>query len=248
MLASVLAGVFLLGLPACKLLKSSGGADGGGGGGFGLGALIDLVGFEGEIDFSVSIGSTPVAIPSTKMTLLVKGQRMAYDVGTMRIVVDGAGKKAYVVNDAAKEYTVSDTSSAPKAATPPTPAKVTKTSTHDKVAGLDCEIWNVSEGTNDIEVCAARGLSFVGLGMAFGGFAGAGASDWMSAVGNAGYFPLRAVGRASTGAELWRIEVTRMDKKSVPDTKFAIPPGYTDRTVPVVPVTPAAKSKPATPF
>lgn len=242
--ALALAAVF--GASGCsKLSGSKAGADGGASSGpFGFGALVDLVAFEGEIEFSISISSGLAA--TTKMVFLAKGQKLAYEIGltpgSTRIVMDGGSKKMYVINDAAKEYT---TTSMAASATPAATAKpkVTKTSRRDKVSGYECEIWDVADGPRTLEVCAARGMSFLGLGLAFGGLTGMSSdpAGWASAIGDAGYFPLRALERAATGAELWRYEVTRIDKKSIPEAKVSVPPGYVDKTVPVVPVGPGPR-------
>jgi hypothetical protein len=242
---AALATAAVLGASGCgKLTGSRAGADGGASSGpFGFGALVDLVAFEGEIEFSIGISGLPT---KTKMVFLAKGQKLAYEVGappsSTRIVMDGASKKMYVINDAAREYTASNmvVSATPAATATP---KVTKTSRRDKVSGYECEIWDVTEGARTLEVCAARGMSFLGLGLAFGGLTGMNSepAGWASAIGDAGYFPLRAVERAATGAEMWRYEVTRIEKKSVPEAKLSVPPGYVDKTVPVVPM-PGARS------
>jgi hypothetical protein len=211
----------------------------------GLSTLINLVGFEGEIEFSIGLGgSLGLKMAPMKMSFLAKGQRLAYDMGSlgssgMRVLIDGSERKAYMINDTAKEYTASDLAPvASSASTAAAPApKITKTSTRDRVAGYDCEVWNIVEGTRTIEVCAARGLSFLGLGLAFGNVT-RGATGWASALASAGYFPMRALERDASGADIWRYEVSRVDKKSVPEAKISLPPGYVDKTVPIVPVAP----------
>jgi hypothetical protein len=213
----------------------------------GIGRLIDLVGFEGEIEFGLGYGlAAGTTMSPFKMTILAKGQRFAYELGAAmppgsRLVVDGSARKAYIVDDAAKEFTATDLSTTVSAssATPAPAPTVTRTKTRDKIAGYECEVWHVTEGARTIDVCAARGLAFVGIGLALGSVARA-TSGWASTVASAGYFPMRAVERHAGGAELWRYEVTRIDKKSIPEAKVSIPAGYADRTVPIVPVVPSA--------
>lgn len=256
---ALLAALWLPGA-ACKGVGTSAAGDAGASAGPsipGLGTLIDLVGFEGEIELSIGLGSSAgLKMAPLTMTLLARGQRIAYDMGPVlsggsRIVVDGGERKAYFINDKAAEYTVTDlgatTGTTTGTATTSTAAapKITKGRGRDRIAGYDCEVWEVTEGSHTVEVCAARGLSFLGIGLAFGNIT-RGASGWASAIASAGYFPMRAVERDTAGAEVWRCEVTRIDKKSVPEAKVSVPAGYVDRTVPVVPVAP--KSTTAAPM
>jgi hypothetical protein len=46
-------------------------------------------------------------------------------------------------------------------------------------------------------------------------------------------FPLRVVMRDPSGAPIVKMEATRIEKKSVPDSELAIPAGYTKTTSPI---------------
>ena len=52
-------------------------------------------------------------------------------------------------------------------------------------------------------------------------------SSWMAGVLDGKHFPLRFIGYGKDGTtEESRAEVTKIDKKPVPDTSFQVPPGY----------------------
>ncbi|HEX7602854.1 MAG TPA: DUF4412 domain-containing protein [Polyangiaceae bacterium] len=232
-LAVLALGSAVLFTAGCKGLRSSP-ADGGtsGGGGF-MSALATLVGFEGEIDFSITMpgpASTTLKMKGDKMRMEFGGIAGAAAGTSGATIVDGAAKKTYTLMPATKEYLETDLSalpsSPPAAGTPK--AKATNTGRTDKVAGYSCDIWTItSPGLKvDSELCVAHGLTFLAMGV--GPFAGLGTGGdaWGEAL-NGGGFPLRMRVFDTPGHEMMHMEATRVEKKSEPDSLFEIPAGYT---------------------
>ncbi len=222
-----------LGITGCKGLRSSGGDGGTTGGGF-FSTLASLVGFEGEIDLAIAMpGLSGSAITTT---LKLKGKKMRMDYGgtgalaamTMGIIYDGETKKSYTLMPATHTYTETDLSKTPT--TPPTtgPKPIAKkTGTSDKIAGYECENWIVTTpgSPNANELCVAHGLTFYAMG--FGPFASFGSNDAWGGALDGGGFPLRMRMLDGTGKETMRMEATRIERKSEPDSDFEIPKGYT---------------------
>jgi hypothetical protein len=181
--------------------------------------------FEGEITMNVTEAGKP---PHT-ITYDVKGTKMRFDspaeqsgpMGGGYVIFDTTNKKMTAVNDAKKSAFIMDVNAmgaqnpamAQAAQTKPNVEKTGKT---DTVAGYSCEIWHVSDEKGSGDVCVAKGISFPKLGR--------GAPSWQSMLEDG--FPLRAVMNDSTGKEKDRMEVTKIDKKSLDDSRFEVPAGY----------------------
>jgi len=243
-LAVLALGSAVLFTAGCKGLRSSS-ADGGTSAGSGfMSALATLVGFEGEIDLSITMpglsgmGLTKGA-PGSATTLKMKGDKMRMEFGGIAgiavgtagaTIVDGAAKKTYTLMPATKQYMETDLSTLP-ASTPAAgapKAKATNTGRTDKVAGYSCDIWTVtSPGTPiDSEICVAHGLTFLAMGVGPFAALGGGGDGWGEALSGGG-FPLRMRIFDSPGHEMMHMEATRVEKKSEPDSLFEIPAGYT---------------------
>src|SRR5262249_19651360 len=98
----------------------------------------------------------------------------------MWMLVDPPQKKMYAVTDAEKKAIVFDldkmaddmkkmsgrggpsTPSAPSLPQKP-PPKISKTGKMDKVAGYECEIWEIEEENKKISLCAAKGITWFDL-------------------------------------------------------------------------------------
>ena len=115
----------------------------------------------------------------------------------------------------------------------PTPAttaaanssKVTRTGKHETIAGYDCEDWDIAtdNGTHTT-CCVATGLAFFDFQAM--SHAGGGAPAWIDELRGKNGFPLRAVTTGSDGKETTRMEVTKVEKKSVDDAQFVVPADY----------------------
>jgi hypothetical protein len=158
------------------------------------------------------------------------------------IIIDPAQKKGWLLVPPQKMAMVIDFDKAkamkgqipglpgaPKGATPTappipsTPPKIEKTGKKDVVAGYSCEIWNITHEGKRAEICVAEGITWVDLsdlGMGNPELAIA------AVAGDANRFPLRLVSYDAAGAEETRMQATKIDKKSLDDARFIVPPDY----------------------
>jgi len=254
-LCGALLGVVLLSaLPSCAKLKaaithSDGGAsstdpsDN---------PLAILNGFEGQIDLMAKgkMGSGEAPITTS---LYVKSDKIRADFpenmkGTEAFGGKGYGvykvaeKKIYIVSDPQKQVLVIDLNrsgeqfkglgsrptvpSGPKTPSAPSgpPTKVTKTGKFDTVAGYKCEYWDITSDHKEGTMCIAQqGVSWFSLPIT--GIPTEHA--WVAEIMDGKHFPLRFIGFEKDGVtENGRIEVTKIDKKTVAETQFEWPPTY----------------------
>jgi hypothetical protein len=198
-----------------------------------------------------SAGSPPEDMP---LALFVKSGKLRVDLpekltqggpaaslgAKAYAIFDSAAKKAYIVSDARKEVIVIDLEKSgeqfkgmARPTTPhgpggapanETPPKVTKTGKYDTVAGYKCENWDIASDHREGRACVAQeGVSWLSLPLT--GIPTEHA--WMLELLDGKHFPLRFVGYSKDGAtEEGRIEVTKIDKKTLQASEFEYPPTY----------------------
>ena len=185
-------------------------------------------GFEGEIAMRVTRGSAP---PS-EMIFEAKGPAVRLDLtGTdgqkSHAIVRADGKPVLVV-DAQKAWMDLDMTKAGAAVAEADPSgkpTVDKTGKHEKIAGRDCEVWNVKHGSGaHTETCIAEGLAAFDFGALL---PGAAPPSTGNEVHEKRLFPLRSVEYGADGKETSRMEVVRIEEKKVDASAFEIPEGYT---------------------
>ncbi len=189
-------------------------------------SLASVVSFEGEIDMSVS--SPRAALGSTAIKIEMKGPKSRAEAGlagfTMVSITDADAKKTWTLEPMTHSYTETDLG-ALAAAKPKVTAR--KTGRSDKVAGRDCDVYEIDDpsgATGHTEFCMASGLTMMALGLSgpFAMFAKDG--TWGDVLSHG--FPLRMVMRDASGAPFMTMEATRIERRSVPDSEFEIPAGY----------------------
>jgi hypothetical protein len=245
---------FVLALGGCSKLLSSVGIGGSDGGAAGSAAGLSLAGMEGEIDIAAT-GKDPGKPDKTiNVAMQVKGNKFRADLpsgiegaeklGKVYGIVDTDAKKAFIVIDNQKEVVEIDLNTigdqvksmkppsrptAPGQAEPPKyPPKVTKTGKTDTVAGFSCEIWEIQNtepgDKSKADVCVAQ------QGVSWFHFPMTGAPAEYAALGelvDGSHFPLRAVATGKDGVtESGRVEVTKVDKKTLDPNLFVPPPTY----------------------
>jgi hypothetical protein len=207
-------------------------------------------GFEGEVDFVYTAKEDPGAAP-VPATILVKGSKARVNIppelakaasspfaAGAYVILDGDAKKLYAVLDARKEVVVLDLNRAGEdmKSLPPSqpgehgdsqrpPTKITRTGQYDTVAGYKCENWIVTSDHKEATLCVAeQGFSwfnFPASGMP-------GDRQWASELLDGKHFPLRFVAYETDGAtEKSKVEITKLEKKDVPDAELQYPPTYT---------------------
>jgi hypothetical protein len=215
----------------------------------GLGAF--LTGFEGEID--ALFKEAGPAGKSANVAVFVKAGKLRFEVPEglgqgpammlgpkAYVIFDSPGKKIDVVADSRKEVIVIDLEKSgqdlkgvgappsaphgPQAAPQGPPTKLTKTGKSDTVAGYSCDLWDITSDHREGTVCVAQeGASWFSIPLT--GIPTEHA--WAVELLDGKHFPLRFVGYDKDGAtEKTRVEVTKIDKKTLPPTEFEYPPTY----------------------
>lgn len=110
---------------------------------------------------------------------------------------------------------------------PSQPPTVEKTGKTDVVAGYTCEIWKVTSDGKRSEICAAEGITWIDIGDL--GLSSPEISV-AAVTSGANRFPLRVVFFDAANKrgveEEFRMEATKVDKKSLDDSRFTVPPDY----------------------
>jgi Domain of unknown function (DUF4412) len=117
--------------------------------------------------------------------------------------------------------------------------KLTPTGKQETIAGYTCEHWLMGD-KQDLDMCVAKGLGYFGMGGQSGGGLGASLKnlafspkllaeaathpEWVKLL-EGGAFPLR-ITSMEDGKVKMNIEATRIEKKSLDDSLFTIPPDY----------------------
>jgi hypothetical protein len=193
--------------------------------------IADNVGFEGEADVRIDIPTYDSARP-VPMYLHLKGAKMRteYGAGTHVGEVqlrDERERKAWLLLVAKHTYTESPIL---PSRLPPSrlgSPRGTKTGKTDTVAGYTCDLWQYASvaGSPSIELCVAHGLTFLAADL--GPLGVLGAADWSDATSDGGFILRTRNLDDTTGKEVARVEVTRLEKKPQSDALFEIPKGYT---------------------
>ncbi len=116
--------------------------------------------------------------------------------------------------------------------------KLTSTGKQETIAGYSCEHWLMGE-KQDMDICVAKGLGYFGMGgQARGGFGSlknlsfdpkllataAAHPEWVKFL-EGGAFPLKLT-MLENGKVKMKMEATRIERKTLDDSLFSIPPGY----------------------
>ncbi len=176
--------------------------------------------FEGEIQMAVT-SATSQKLPAT-ITYDIKGDKLKYTstTPTVRAIDDQDAQHAYTVDDTKKAYEEIDTKPATAAKAPAEP-KVQKVGKSEVIAGLGCDDWTIDTGDTKVDVCAAQGVTFFDLDRDTK--AGSLEPSWTTALTKAKAFPLRAVVHDKNGKEEYRTLATKIDRKKIDDSTFAVP-------------------------
>jgi len=243
---TLLCTLVLLGAMGCKKSDSASGSGAAAAGASGAqaAALGPLSEFEGEID--VVAKSTKDKVPATPVAVLIKTGRLRFDIPKTEgrpatkgyIVMNARDKKAIMVDEDKKTAMVFDVG---KLATqlgqipgqPPTPRapaageappKITKTGHTDVVAGFQCEDWDITSNDGKrARVCVSEGAA---SWLDVVAHAVPGNLIWAKEFLNGQKFPLRVIAFETDGTERDRIEVTKIEKKTLDESLFGVPPGY----------------------
>ncbi len=211
--------------------------------------LALLEGFEGEIDAQFATGKA--GQPPAAIAALLKSGKLRFDVPEKLTanegqrffgpkawgIFDSAAKKLSIVSDVKKQVVVIDLNTTGERFKnmsrhrPPGPGgktdepdKIAKTGKVETVAGRTCEDWDISGDRREATVCVAHeGISWFSLPAA----ALPSEHAWALELMDGKHFPMKFVGYDKDGTtENSHFEITKMEKKSVPDSTFEYPADY----------------------
>jgi hypothetical protein len=201
-----------------------------------LGALASLVAFEGRIEMSIDMPMMPSAALATSFE--IKGKKIRSEtkgIASMVSIADMDVKKSWLIDNGAHTYMEMDLAKSSSSTSSPTSkstAKALKLGTSGTVAGYACELWEVTDVGTRTELCIASGLSMMALGLSGPlGMYAKGDDAWSEVLSHG--FPLRMVMSDASGKPSMKMEATRIEKKSIPDSQFVIPAGYTRTPSPI---------------
>jgi hypothetical protein len=126
--------------------------------------------------------------------------------------------------------------------------KLTPTGKQETIAGYTCDHWLMGE-KQELDICVAKGLGYFGMGgesgggdfSAFKNFAfspklldeAASHPEWVKFL-EGGAFPLK-LQVVDEGKVKMSMEATRVERRVLDDSLFAIPAGYKEMTIPTMP-------------
>jgi Domain of unknown function (DUF4412) len=110
-------------------------------------------------------------------------------------------------------------------------ADVEVTGKTETILGYKCNQILVKDKGTVTEVWAAEGLgAFMGMGNGggspFGGRKTANSAKWEEALKGKGGFPLRVISHDPSGKQTFKMEATKIEPGSLPDSLFVAPEGY----------------------
>jgi hypothetical protein len=211
-----------------------------------LGSVSDFEGVVGLLFSSSEAQERPIP----PLELFVRKGRVRLDApldaeqekhlgGKVYLLLDIADKRASAVLDGRKQVVVIDldkageeleslpfAQGASKRAQAEKPPKVEKTGKRDKVAGRDCDEWQITPAEKDsgkVLACVAKeGGSWFRLPAA------AFPKDyaWLAELADGQHYPLRFIHLDERGKESGKLEVTKLEKRALKPELFEVPPGY----------------------
>ena len=197
-------------------------------------AALLAASFEGKVSFKI----TAERGKAQEMAYQIKHDKMRVEVTGQKemggVIIDVAKKQTIMIMDQQQMYMVMEMPdvAAQAAAAKDDEATLEKTGQKEKILGYAAEQYISTYKGKKTELWLAEGLgTFMsmpsGNPMGGGRKGGSGAGrEWERALAGKDLFPLRVVGLDGGGKENFRMEVTAIEKKSLPDSLFAPPAGY----------------------
>jgi hypothetical protein len=216
-----------------------------------VGSSSSLSGFEGRVQLAVKgrLGAgqdKPLAIDAT---ILAKNGKLRADVppgiaptentGPVYVIVEAEAKKVYAVMESKKQALLIDleklaaqleamgkglptghAGGAGSGAAPPSGSMTGKT---EKVAGYTCEIWEVKQEGRRAELCVMKDEK---AWLKFPETALPPQLSWAKQLTDGRHVPLRYVAFGPDGKETGRVEVTSVEKTTLPASDFEVPKGF----------------------
>jgi hypothetical protein len=196
--------------------------------------------FEGKVTMTVS--SSDSKNPPQAINFSIKEGFMRTDVtagkSTASIIFDMKNQQMLILIPQMQKYMVQSLAQnqaagsqhpaggAPSSASNGSGTSFTDTGTKDTILGYECEKYLITTPKETSEMWVTDELgSFMGLYHGGGpGGRSSQAPEWESALKGKNFFPMRVLTKTSRGTS--RMEITSVDKMSLPDSLFAPPDGW----------------------
>ncbi|HKO52982.1 MAG TPA: DUF4412 domain-containing protein [Polyangiaceae bacterium] len=183
-----------------------------------------------ELKLQIKAGKLRVELPDSLTN--------ARGLGPAYLLVQAQDKKAYAVLESKKQAVLLEFDQLAEQAkvlgararpaagkSAPPPPRLERTGKFDTVADTKCEIWHYNQGNSAGDACIAeRATPWLQFPIDPAGQAPAELS-WVSALADGKHFPLRFVA-TEKDVERGRIEVIRIQQKSLPASSFELPAGF----------------------
>ena len=188
---------------------------------------LPLAAFEGRVHFDMKSGRD-----TQKVAYAIKGERARFEMPGTNFpgaVIDVPKKEMRVLMPEQKMYMALSLADAEAIAKKGGKNEVEfeDTGETEEILGRTCRKYRVSDRNGVTNLWAAEGIgTFMGN---LGGGALRRGSDlpaWQRTLVEKGFFPLRIVGSNKKGKETFRMEATKIDETSLPDSLFEVPEGY----------------------
>lgn len=193
--------------------------------------------FEGELRYRMTSSQSK---EPADLSYWIKGDRIRYEwrseskKGAAAGIIDGRKKKVFVLMPEQKMYMEWPMESMRKEAAEAESGErkrpdLKRTGRTDTILGYRCEEWRLDDEDGSTEIWATRELgSFLG----FGSRGREEAPPWEKDAATRGLFPLKVLHHDPKGKETMTMVATKIDKKTVPDSSFAVPAGYKKMEMP----------------
>ena len=191
-------------------------------------AALSAASFEGKVSFTMTSGKNK----SQEINYSIKGDKVRINMpeakGMGGMIMDTTKKEMLMIMDEQKAYMVMalPQTAVDAMAKNADDAKLEKTNETEKILGYTATKYIVTskEGTTDLWLAEGLG-TFMGFNNnPMGGKRQAAPKAWERLLAGKELFPMRVVGK--DGRDSFRMEVTAIDKTSLPDSLFTPPPGY----------------------
>jgi hypothetical protein len=196
-------------------------------------AALSAAAFEGRVNFKMTPArgqpqEINYAIKDGKFRIEMPGQTQ---MGGM--IMDPVKKEMIVMMDQQRMYmTMAMPDVAAQAEAKAGDTKLEKTGVTEKILGYTAEKYISTSGDTTTELWLAEGLgTFVGFsgrgpGGRRGGGGGPAPQAWEKALAGKDLFPLRVVSKDKDGKDTFKMEATKIDQQTLPESLFLPPADY----------------------
>jgi hypothetical protein len=175
-----------------------------------------------SIDYSIKEGLMRMDMTTAKGG----GGAMIMDFKNHQMLILMAQQKMYMVQtlpDPAAQKAAAEKAGV-SAPAKPSDTKLVNTGETETILGYPCTKYLITTSKGTAAIWATNELGVFG-GLFQGGRRSQAPQEWEAAVKGGGFFPMRVVS-SEGGTEKFRLEVTAVQKESLPDSLFAAPDGW----------------------